>query len=403
MPSPWSDLEYSSKTSTETFVGKVGLIGRSFPYSTKTTSFTSFVEKWSIGHRGFSHLDGVHDRGGPFLLKRKGVRVDAPVVEDGNGTWWTAPGYIFPITGNNWVADPFTASQDILAFELNGLGTTAISRCAPTKPLVDGAVAIAELVREGIPHAPGESLLNETKKLKRLSKNVGDEYLNVEFGWKPMVNDLMSFVASVDETEKHLQQLERNSGRTVRRKYNFPESVSSSESTTSHAGYPTTTNMSNGVGTRKLVTKTEVSTWFEGAFMYHFDLSGSDSRSQIRNAATKARHLYGLKLTPDVLWNLTPWSWAADWVGNIGDVMTNVSLFSTDGLVMPYGYIMRTSKVSRTYTLVTTAFGKPYTSEIEYFWEQKCRLPATPFGFGLSFDGFSSRQLAIIAALGLTR
>jgi hypothetical protein len=33
----------------------------------------------------------------------------------------------------------------------------------------------------------------------------------------------------------------------------------------------------------------------------------------------------------------------------------------------------------------------------------KQRLPATPFGFGLTFDGLSTKQKAILTALGITR
>jgi len=42
-------------------------------------------------------------------------------------------------------------------------------------------------------------------------------------------------------------------------------------------------------------------------------------------------------------------------------------------------------------------------ADVSFVVETKRRIPATPYGFGLKWDEFSSRQKAIIAALGISR
>jgi hypothetical protein len=122
-----------------------------------------------------------------------------------------------------------------------------------------------------------------------------------------------------------------------------------------------------------------------------------------------ADKLLGARITPEVLWNLTPWSWAVDWFTNVGDVIHNVSRFMNDGLVMHYGYIMRKRSVTREYShsggVVRVANGtKPIGILTQKFKTTvKERASATPWGFGLTFGSFTNRQKAIMAALGLTR
>jgi hypothetical protein len=104
------------------------------------------------------------------------------------------------------------------------------------------------------------------------------------------------------------------------------------------------------------------------------------------------------------LWNLTPWSWVADYFANIGDVMTNVSYFSQDNLLLRYGYIMREEKVTDewTWTGLIPGYGSISTS-IGAGSVTKQRLKATPYGFGLSTGGLNTSQWAILVALGIAR
>jgi len=222
------------------------------------------------------------------------------------------------------------------------------------------------------------------------------------------MNDLQKLTQSIMSSDDYLKQLHRNSGRVVKRGYHFPREealTTSSMAKYSTPGFSAGT-YANARGTKVTTTISTVDTWFEGAFTYYLDLKGTESYDRVKAAATKARHLYGIKVTPDVLWNLMPWSWAIDWGINIGDVMSNVAMFQNDGLVMRYGYVMETRKETKSHRLYGVrlkGMADDLYLEQTYGRETKARLRASPFGFGLSFDGFSNRQLAILAALGISK
>jgi hypothetical protein len=152
------------------------------------------------------------------------------------------------------------------------------------------------------------------------------------------------------------------------------------------------------------IRTTTIRRWFSGAFTYHLALGG-DSFSKMVRAQSEAKKLLGFSLTPDTLWNLAPWSWAVDWFTNTGDVIENITSMAVDGMVLKYGYVMEHTIVRDTYTFVghPGLVGNPRPNDITMVTETKKRRKATPFGFGLTWDGFSPRQLAIIAALGITK
>jgi len=120
--------------------------------------------------------------------------------------------------------------------------------------------------------------------------------------------------------------------------------------------------------------------------------------------ALEAKKLLGLSLTPETLWNIAPWSWAVDWFSNTGDVISNLSDWASDGLVMHYGYMMEKTIVKDTYNITPSGIQAfPSVPNLTLVTETKQRIRANPFGFGLSFDGLSTIQKAILAALGISR
>jgi hypothetical protein len=126
-------------------------------------------------------------------------------------------------------------------------------------------------------------------------------------------------------------------------------------------------------------------------------------------SALMAKKTLGLSLTPDTVWNLAPWSWAVDWFTNAGDVISNLTDWAVYGLCLRYGYIMEHTIARDTYTYVGGSKGAGF-KRTEYLpppiileVETKIRRKANPFGFGLTWNGLSPIQLAIAAALGITR
>jgi hypothetical protein len=284
---------------------------------------------------------------------------------------------------------------------LLGKGTTAIARTTPTNPLMDVSVSLGEFRKEGLPKLAGLQFLRNGGSLKDL----GHEYLNYEFGIKPLANDIMSLSRSIVDSEKVITQLERDSGRVVRRKYHFPDSVSETTSVVSSNTQPqgyygdayVLGGLANISGPLTKTVKVKERVWFSGAYTYHYD-RGQDLRSKMASQYSEARKLYGLKVDLETLYNLTGWTWLFDWFTNTGDVMSNLSNFGSDGLVLKYGYVMCETTVSHIYTHTST-YG---TIETIYGQRRKLRYRASPYGFGSDLTNLSVRQIAILAALGLT-
>jgi hypothetical protein len=288
---------------------------------------------------------------------------------------------------------------------LNKKGATAIARCKPTNSVADLSVFLGELVKDRLPSVP---LLRDIERKVGLAVKAGDEFLNVVFGWEPMIADLKKSAKAIQHAQKVIHQFERDAGKQVRRRYTF-DTLSITDQAligtnreawygpTSHG--PTSTEMGQG----PLVRTREVTqdTWFSGAFSYHMP-SGYLGNGDVVGKADK---LLGLELTPSVLWELAPWSWAIDWVTNIGDGLSNLSDWAQFGLVLRYGYIMETTSVRDTYTLVTHGTNNStwYPEPVVLDTVVKKRFKANPFGFGVTWEGLNPLQLAIAGALGITR
>lgn len=369
----------------------------------------------SSGHPWPPKARGGGDIGGPFQM-----------VKNEYSEATTAPDYIFSHTSDPnkavyhkvgphlaYLASATAANFPTIAIpsdtEMNALGTTMISQCIPTNPNAGLATFVGELKNDGLPAIIGSDMF---KGKVRKAKAAGSEYLNYEFGWKPLVRDLLKFADSVRNMDKILAQYERNSGRGIRRRTAIPvknEVVSVTKLADStpapSALLPFYKSGFHRGSLNRTISKRDRA-WFSGSFTYYLDV-GSDARSKIRRFAQDANKLFGIRITPEVVWDLAPWSWAADWVGNMGDVFHNVSAFSHDGLVMRYGYVMREIRVTWTYDLNGVCFLSnegPHSIRQDFSTVLKMRTKATPFGFGLNPDlDFSNRQWAIIGALGLTK
>jgi len=361
----------------------------------------------SEGHpfRSRSRND-LHDIGGDFYTEKQYLVGNEQMrymrVQRGSSTR-TYDGPVFPV---NPYATGFPAAIKPSDDELNRMGASAVAACKPTNSVANAAVFLGELRKDGLPHLPGSATWKDRTSRAR---GAGSDYLNVQFGWRPLVNDIQSFAYAVKHADAVLKQYERDSGKVVRRRYNIPlQNSLPSVVTGQQAPYfePTDSSFLSDSEFGRWERRTEVlqRAWFSGCFTYHLPL-GSDTRSGMGRAALKAKKLFGLSLTPETLWNLAPWSWAVDWFSNTGDVISNLSDSITDGLVMPYGYIMCHTIHKVTYTSV--ASGLKDTNNpvppLTFVTETKVRKRANPFGFGISWESLSPFQLSIAAALGLSR
>jgi hypothetical protein len=358
---------------------------------------------------------GLKDIGGPFRSTRSYVassatesqgKVETSVTAGIRKKRYYGPLLPFlPISGGKLLAPPSVASSTAA---LEALGATAISICKPTNSPGDLVTFIGETIKEGIPSMVGSQTW---KDRTRLAKGGGKEYLNAQFGWLPLVGEIKTLADNITKLDETMSQYERDAGRLVRRQFSFPTKRTVTErrigaELSSRAVYPNTQSdfIFGPRGTVYCTTTTVHRRWFSGAFTYSLP-TGYDSRSKLGRLRLMADRL-GLDPSPDTVWNLAPWSWAADWFTNAGDVVSNLSDFASGGLVMVYGYMMEHSSVTDSYRLAHNtglhpSMGKPQSLDV--VTETKLRIRANPFGFGVSWDGLSPFQLSILAALGLSR
>jgi len=271
---------------------------------------------------------------------------------------------------------------------------------------------LGELLKDGLPRASAQSWKDGTIRARK----AGDDYLNAQFGWKPIADDIVRVAVLIDQAENVVRQFERDAGRWVRRRFSFPRILDN--------GYLGTQDwyeaplvgiyaerqraISPGQRSTRVSTQFSQDRWFSGAFTYHLPYDWN-SRKMMRNARLQIRRALSVDLDPETVWNLTPWSWAVDWFSSTGDVIHNLNAWSKYGLVMRYGYLMEhtlnrvdydTSYDGPQLEGQSPAVVNPSTS---FITETKTRTRANPFGFGVSWDGLDSFQLSIAAALGLSR
>jgi hypothetical protein len=285
--------------------------------------------------------------------------------------------------------------------ELDHWGAQAISHCLPNNPVADAQVLAGNTLQKGLPKIPIEHWSTTTEKFLQL----GDRYLLQEFGWKPFISDIRKLAHAVKESDKILSKYHRESGKLLHRSFHFP--VEEEEHVTVIPGFHMPAPFGDfdyfhpaSIGKLTVTSKTTTKRWFKGAFTYYLPKMGSTA-----GRLSDANKLLGAGLTPSLVWELTPWSWAVNWFIDTSTLVKNLSGFTTDGLVMPYAYIMENSKTVTEYKLEGIAF-KSYTYLRNFSQtfevEVKQRRAATPWGFGVNTDDLTSHQLAILAALGLS-
>jgi hypothetical protein len=242
-------------------------------------------------------------------------------------------------------------------------------------------------------------------------KEVANQFLNVQFGWIPFISDVKSLYKTYNNIDKLVGQQLRDNGHWIKRKGTmFNSKVTSDiETVADFAGlvYPPLNagfyRSEYPYVTSNRYSTTERKVWFEGSFRYWIpsmavDHQYSDPYHRILN---KVRQ-YGIRVSPTVIWELTPWSWLVDWFSNEGSIINNFTQATLDQLVNRYAYVMCYSKVHN----INDSYIHLKKGTVHCFWvqeiESKRRAVANPFGFSLSDTGLSVRQSMILTALGIT-
>jgi hypothetical protein len=356
----------------------------------------------SVGNR--RSPDGKYRSGGPFFTYRIDSRIPTRKISANWGPWRYSgpicmPGLPVNLNGHT-PPEPDSSSLD-------PYGAKAISIVDPTNSNAQLGIDLGEFITERRLSFP---VINAWKRRASIAKAAGSEYLAAQFGWLPLISDIRNGAQSVKDGNLILENYQNASGTDVHREFEFPIEHSVDTSIVAK-GTSAVYNPNVSIGPEAelndqdvtRIRETTTRRWFSGSFTY---TSGEDSSLQkCLGINSEADKLFGISVSPDILWELTPWTWALDWVSNAGSVIHNATSLGLAGLVMRYGFIMEETSIVDTYTMPGTGLKGVFGTvpPIVMTYNVKRRRPANPFGFGLSWEGLSPTQLAITAALGITR
>lgn len=255
---------------------------------------------------------------------------------------------------------------------------------------------------------------------KVMPKKIAAQFLNHQFGWIPFIGDLSSFIKTSMNSAKRIAQARRDNGRWIKRRGHLssqndlaivgesktrypvnPYLIPSSIDSTFHFG----PMFDNGTQPCSLTTITKAvrsEIWFAGAFRYWIP-SLADPTSVVSNIQNYL-NLYGTRISPSLVWNLTPWSWLIDWFTNIGDNIDNMTSQIQDNCVSKYAYIMQKRSLSYGFSSRVRINGV-FSEPMEWTYEGlvRARRCASPYGFSISLPDMTARKWAILTALGLSR
>jgi hypothetical protein len=319
------------------------------------------------------------------------------------------------------------------ALDLNAKGTNFIRRLRPGNPIAPLDQFLIEL-RE-LPRLP-LLLRNRVKHFR----DIGSEYLNVEFGWAPLVKDVIQIGHAQLRIAEAIDKLVKNNGIQVKRRSKRDAVITGSDWTyqvnPSPFGWigafpaeldeelddlylfgPYNSGLDSDISGEAILSwrhEIVTETWFVGTFYYHVPGIGS---SEWTNKAKAI--LSGVNVTPATLYSVYPWTWLADWFANVGDILSNLSANAVDNEAILSPHVMETitnrfqvdAHVTWNEHEVTSPLGystshvDPGSDAVSYslIKKQKLRQKASPFGFGLKSSDFNFRQKSILAALLFSR
>lgn len=310
--------------------------------------------------------------------------------------------------------------------ELVSYGALAYTQASPLSEEFSLPAFVGEL-REGLPSLIPAVFLKNTagwsQSLKgrlRDAKNVGSDYLNVQFGWIPLLNDVISIasalakatvaITAMDELHRwrELPETDVTSVSELGLRGNWTTGPSFPGTLSTLLGSSTSSGSSQLIGTTTYIQNYRSRMWFEGNFV---KLPKESSR--LDQHMDRFEWLIRTDLTPSDLWQIAPWSWLVDWFIDIGGLIDAFQTGTSNRILSTYAYAMR-EEVRTSSILIRNIRGSatdgtqtwfgPRDYSMHYVASRKRRIRANPFGFSLNPSvNLNVGQQAILAALGLTK
>lgn len=333
--------------------------------------------------------------GGSFLLNKKSIDPGHQFIE-GRKAFHRYKGAV-GMQNMPGARGPYLAIPDQLA-TLFALGSTAYAKARPDKPLANVAQMVGELkdyVRSG----------GSRSRAPSGSRDTAGNYISYEFGLKPLISDIKDLFSLQANLERKLKFLQRNNHKKIRRRIELKSETDSEQEIGEAALLSPTTILLDSYQPFTKTSTTEARYWYSGAFKFYvpevYLPDGSWPAELVRGQS-------GANLSPELIYELTPWSWLADWFGSYGDAISNLSNYGVEHIVQDYGYVMGHVRKQIVWN-VECRHGTPDNGSTTINIrgsasnEVKQRIHGFPYGFGNTDSDFSIRQIAILSALGLLK
>lgn len=311
--------------------------------------------------------------------------------------------------------------NDVNPNNLSGLGNRGWSKLRPKVEVADLGQTLAEIGQ--VPN-----MLRQTSKgfhdiWKNLGGNVdkgdlmspkglGDQFLNVQFGWKPFLRDIGSAFNAVNNFEIYQRLAVLNNDKWMER--SFREDQTETEEVILRRG-PSNANEADptlywpvfivpGSCYQTVTKRVKTRIWYKGVFKtYRPEFKQGEPHTALLDLRQKLS-LLGLRISPSLLYKVTPWTWLGDWFVNAGDFVQRVEDNISNAVMSKYFYVMRQIVTELEYRKIfQTKDGQVHDLRWKREITTKARAKNTnPWGFTTPPGGLSQGQLAIIAALGLS-
>nr|UJQ85104.1 MAG: hypothetical protein 1 [Leviviridae sp.] len=246
-------------------------------------------------------------------------------------------------------------------------------------------------------------------------REYSDKHLELMLGWLPLMGDVKNFCSAYHRREKRLRQVIRDERRWVRREAYLGEndlSPSPTSVTSTGRNHPMLTPVlvtQCYAGNNQYITTNKTKAvrrrWASGKFKYLLPPGPRDGRWRNRIR----RRIMGGYISASQAYNLIPWSFVADYFSDLGDFFDAAQEGIGEKLICQYAYIMHRYTVDEEESYsdaliigsnTTSAWN---TVKVRYKTELKIRVAASPFGWGLSDDDLTPRQIGILGALGASK
>jgi len=263
---------------------------------------------------------------------------------------------------------------------------------------------------------------------KQAPKRASDQFLNQQFG-SPFINDILSFDKVYQNGRQYIQRLVDRNGRFIRRgvhplaDWNDVSVVSSGSYPGSPIdGYSLTTPGTHGVGlfpvtfpgdffvappTYSITDEVHNRVDAVGRFQFYnpiFNVSYVKDGTSAWDTVRRYLAIYGLRITPSNVYKAIPWTWLIDWFVDVSRYVDAISDALVDQVVCDYYYVTVRQEYKRVFTTTLPFIDGTVNLSYSITLNSKERMGATsPFDFSLGWGDLSPRQLAILAALRISR